>query len=227
MKDTKKKVVAIVPVYNEEDFIVDTINNIKKIELIDEIIVVDDGSVDNTQEILKRLNVNFIRLEKNRGKGYAIKTAIKKIEFDYLVLIDGDLGKSSEEAKKLIIPAIQNEADVIIAKFKKAKKKGGFGLVKRLANKGVFHFTKENINSVLSGQRVYSKKVIDSIDFIPNRFGIEVAMTIEALKKGFRIKEVEVGMTHRETERNLKGFIHRGKQFFNILLTLIILKFRR
>lgn len=227
MNDYKPKVVAVIPVYNEEKFIENTIKNMKKIELIDEIVVVDDGSLDRTQEIVSKLGVTFIRLDKNRGKGYAINTAIERVNFEYLVLIDGDLGRTSDEAIKLILPAIKNEADVIIARFKKPKKKGGFGLVKNLANKGVFYYTGKNITSTLSGQRVYNRKVIDSIDYIPNRFGIEVAMTIEALRKGFTIKEVDVEMTHRETERNLEGFIHRGKQFFNVLFTLIILAFRR
>lgn len=227
MDNTKPKVVAVVPVYNEESFIKNTIENIKKIDLIDEIIVVDDGSTDNTKEIISKLDVTYIRLDKNRGKGYAISTAIKNTNFEYLALLDGDLGRTSDEAVKLILPAINNEADVIIARFKKPKKKGGFGLVKNLANRGVYFYTKSNVTSTLSGQRVYSRKVIDSIDYIPNRFGVEVAMTIETLRKGFSIKEVDVEMIHRETERNLEGFIHRGKQFFNILITLIILAFRR
>lgn len=227
MDNIKPKVVAVIPVYNEESFIKNTIENIKKIDLIDEIIVVDDGSTDNTKEIVSKLDVTYIRLDKNRGKGYAISTAIKNTNFEYLALLDGDLGRTSDEAVKLILPAINNEADVIIARFKKPQKKGGFGLVKNLANRGVYFYTKKNITSTLSGQRVYSRKVIDSIDYIPNRFGVEVAMTIETLRKGFTIKEVDVEMIHRETERSLEGFIHRGKQFFNILITLIILAFRR
>ncbi len=227
MNDFKSKVVAVIPVYNEESFIENTIENIKKIDIIDEIIVVDDGSTDRTQEIVKRLDVTFIRLEKNRGKGFAISTAINNSNFDYLVLIDGDLGRTSDEVMKLILPAINREADVIIARFQKPKKKGGFGLVKKLANKGVYYYTGKNITSTLSGQRVYSREVVDSIAYIPNRFGVEVAMTVETLRRGFTIKEVDVQMAHRETERNLEGFIHRGKQFFNILITLIILAFRR
>ncbi len=223
----KNKVVAVVPVFNEENKIKETIETLKEIAIIDNIFVVDDGSTDNTYNIIKELNVDKIRLEKNSGKGCAIKKALKIIEYDYLVLVDGDLGKSSYEIQKLICPVINNEADVTIAKFPPPKKKGGFGLVKGLAKKGIRFYTGKNIDSGLSGQRVYKKEVIDSIEYIPNKFGVEVAMTVETLRKGYNIKEVAVNMTHSETGRDIRGFLHRGKQFINILSTLIILGFRR
>ena len=68
---------------------------------------------------------------------------------------------------------------------------------------------------------------MDFMEYIPNKYGIEVAMTIQALNAGFTFKEVPVNMTHRYSERNLKGFKHRGKQFFNILKTLIVMFFKR
>ena len=69
----------------------------------------------------------------------------------------------------------------------------------------------------LSGQRVYKRKVIDSIKYIPNNYGIEIAMTIEAINNGFTFKEIPVNMKHRYTDRSLKGFKHRGKQFIKYL----------
>ena len=68
---------------------------------------------------------------------------------------------------------------------------------------------------------------MDYMKYIPNRYGIEVAMTIQALENGFTFKEVPVNMTHRYTDRTLKGIKHRGKQFLDILKTLIIMFFRR
>lgn len=224
---SKEKIVAVVPVYNEENKIRDTVESLKQISLIDNIIVVDDGSTDKTYNIVKKLNVNIIKLEKNAGKGSAIKSAIKNLDYDYLVLVDGDLGESSYEIEKLILPVINNEADVTIARFPPSKKKGGFGFVKRLAKNGIYHYTGVEIDSGLSGQRVYKREVIDNIEGIPDTFGIEVAMTVETLRKGYNIKEVDVNMTHDETGRDIKGFYHRGKQFLNILSTLIKLGVRR
>ena len=227
----KKRVVVVVPVYNEEDKIKDTIDGLKKIDLIDEIVIINDGSKDSTGEIIKDLDVSIVAMAKNYGKGYAIKSAIKRVDYDYIAFIDGDLGYTSIEVEKLLKPVISDEVDFTIAKFpttsKCSKIKGGFGFVKKLAKKGVYLYTKKEIDTSLSGQRVYKRKVIEDIDYMPADYGIEVAMTIQALKAGYRFKEVPVNMTHRYSNRSLQGFKHRGKQFFQIFKTLIIMFFRR
>ncbi|KNF07416.1 putative glycosyl transferase family 2 protein [Gottschalkia purinilytica] len=220
------KVIAVIPVYNEENFIENTIKNIQSIKSIDEIVIVNDGSTDNTENIVKEMGVKLINLNQNRGKGFAIKKAIEEVDYGYLVLIDGDLGKTSNEVEKLILPVLNDEGDVSIARFQKAKKKGGFGFVKKLAKYGVYLYTGKKIDTTLSGQRVYKKEVIDKISYIPDRFGIEVAMTVQTFRHGFSIKEVDVEMTHRETGRSMKDFIHRGKQFWDILKTLIQLLYK-
>lgn len=226
-----KKVVCVVPVYNEGDIIVDTIEGLKKIKYIDEILVVNDGSNDNTLDIIKTLNVSIIDLKKNHGKGYAMKKAIDTLDFHYIAFVDGDLGHTSIEVASLILPIISGEADVSIARFPEINRmtytKGGFGILKKFSKKGVYYFTKKEMDTSLSGQRVYKKEVIDKIDYIPNRYGIEVAMTIQTINNGFSIIEIPVTMNHRYSQRNLKGNIHRGKQFFDILNTFIVLYFRR
>lgn len=229
--EKEKKLVCVVPAYNEEDTIKDTIRALKEIETVDEIVIVDDGSTDNTKSVLKDIDsVTTLAYDKNRGKGFAIKQALENIDYEYLLLIDGDLKETSSQAYKLIDPVLTGRADVTIAQFPEAKtmtnKKGGFGLVKGLAKDGVKYFTGQEINTTLSGQRVYKKEVLEKIDYIPDRYGVEIAMTIQTLNSGFKILEVPVLMSHRYTERSLKGFIHRGRQFKDILKTLIIMRFK-
>ncbi len=221
----------VVPAYNESDVIERTIEGLKKIDLIDKIVVVDDGSTDNTAEIAKEKGAVVIQLKENRGKGYAMRKALNSIDCDIVGFVDGDVGLSSSEVIKLLEPVVNDEVDFTIAKFPKAEKntnvKGGFGLVKKLAYKGVYYFTGKEMETSLSGQRVYKRKVVDSMKYIPNNYGIEIAMTIQAINNGFTFREIPVNMKHRYTDRSLKGFKHRGKQFIEILMTLVELFFRR
>ena len=211
----------IIPAYNEENKIKDTLESIKDIKEIDEIIVVDDGSSDKTSEVAKSVKsdkINVITQSQNRGKGYALNNGLKKAmkKADIIGFLDGDLGNTASEVEKLITPIINNECDVTIAKFPPAKKKGGLGFVKNLAKESVKEMTGVELTSTLSGQRIFKKVVLEIFDEIPFGYGVEVGMTIDILKNNFKIEEVLVNMTHSETGRDLKGFIHRGKQFYHI-----------
>ncbi|MGL5347420.1 MAG: glycosyltransferase family 2 protein [Peptostreptococcaceae bacterium] len=211
----------IIPAYNEEQRIKKTLENIIDIATINEVIVVDDGSSDETFKVaseVKSDKLKVFKLDKNRGKGFALNYGLKIAmeNADIIGFVDGDLGSSSSEVKKLIEPILRDEADVIIAKFPPAKKKGGLGFVKGLAKQSVLDMTGEELDATLSGQRLFKKEVLEQFDEIPFGYGVEVGMTIDILKKGFKIKEVLVNMTHAETGRDLKGFIHRGKQYYHI-----------
>lgn len=211
----------IVPAYNEGERIKNTLNGIIGIDEIDEIIVVDDGSSDNTESEAKSVKsekVKVFRLDKNRGKGYALNFGIKEAlkNADIIGFLDADLGSCSSEVIKLIKPVLDDEADVTIAQFPRAKKKGGMGFVKGLAKNSVLEMTGVELNASISGQRIFKREVIERFDEIPYGYGVEVGMSIDILKWGYRIKEVLVQMTHNETGRDLKGFIHRGKQYYHI-----------
>lgn len=211
----------IIPAYNEEGRIKDTLDSIVDIKEINEIVVVDDGSSDDTYKIaseIKSDKLKVFKLDKNRGKGYALNYGLRisMKNADIIGFLDGDLGKSAKEIRKLIVPILDGEADVTIAKFPPAKKKGGLGFVKGLAKQSVLEMTGVELDSTLSGQRIFKKEVLEKFDEIPFGYGVEVGMTIDILKYGYTIKEVLVNMTHNETGRDLKGFIHRGKQYYHI-----------
>ncbi|SHE53355.1 Glycosyltransferase involved in cell wall bisynthesis [Caldanaerobius fijiensis DSM 17918] len=210
----------LIPAYNEGERIADTIKSLLEIEDC-EIIIINDGSTDDTSDIAKRFGVKVIDLMPNRGKGEALQEGIKHANGDIIVFLDADLGSSAREAIKLINPIKNDEADVTIARFPKSTKKGGFGLVKSLSRYGVKALTGKYIHSVLSGQRAFKKVVIKDLMPFSHGFGIEVGMTIDILRKGYRIKEVDVNMAHNETARDLKGFLHRGVQFKEIFITLV------
>ncbi|SNR87041.1 Glycosyltransferase involved in cell wall bisynthesis [Anaerovirgula multivorans] len=219
-----KNVSVIIPAFNEEKRIVNTLLAVKEVDFISKIFVVDDGSIDQTvEQALTVENIIVIKNKENKGKGHALKVGVEAAieDSDILVFLDADLQESAKEATKLIEPLINDVADVTIAKFPPSKKKGGFGLVKNLAKYGVFLNTGVKLHTVLSGQRAFKKKVLQNIHLDYEGYAIELGMTIDIIKKGFVIKEIEVEMFHNETERNLSGFYHRGKQFYHIFKSLL------
>jgi len=208
---------VIIPAYNESEHIEETVSAVKKLKDINEVIVVDDGSKDKTLEKAKKAGAKVIRHIKNLGKGHALTTGVRAAKGEILVFLDADVGSSAGEVSKLIEPIKRGEADMTVAQFPFSRKKGGFGLVKNLASFGIYIFTRKRFNAPISGQRALNRKVIAHIDNFAEGFSVEVALTIKAVKGGFSIQEVPVEMKHRETGRNLKDFIHRGKQFWEIL----------
>ena len=220
---------VLIPAFNEAQNIKQTIDGL--IRLKDEflnkngmdlqIIVIDDGSSDNTYERAVECGVEVLKLDRNIGKGGALNRGMKKARGDIVIFLDADLRGSSFEAYKLIIPIIQDSAAVTVAQFRPPKAKGGFGFVKALASHGVRFFTGHKLTSVLSGQRAFKRKVLEDIADIPDGYSLEVGMLIDILIKGYRVVEVDVDMYHDVTGRNLQGFLHRGKQFIHILRVLI------
>ncbi|AGB18931.1 glycosyltransferase family 2 protein [Thermoanaerobacterium thermosaccharolyticum] len=216
---------VLIPAFNESNRIVDTIRGMENIKEIDEIIVVNDGSTDDTADKAKKAGAKIVNIKNNSGKGKALKEGLKYVKNDVVAFIDADVGLTSREVIKLIEPVINGEADVTVARFPKVNVKSGFGFVKKLAKYGVKLLTGYDFDSTLSGQRVFKKEVLDKIKKFYSGYGIEVGMTIDILNMGYKIKEIDVDMTHSVTLRDLKGFIHRGRQFIDILKVLFIKAF--
>jgi glycosyltransferase involved in cell wall biosynthesis len=216
-------VLALIAAYNESDIIAETIAAIKSIPTIDRILIVDDGSADETANVAQESGAEVLRLGRNMGKGGALQAAMKEVSQDIVLFLDADLGACASEASKLLEPVLKGEAGMAIADFPKAQKEGGFGLVKGLGRWGILHFTKVAMSEPLSGQRSVKAELLDGVKF-ENGYGLEVGLTIDVLKKGSKVVEVPVKMTHRETGRDLAGFKHRGKQFLHIL-TVILKRF--
>jgi glycosyltransferase involved in cell wall biosynthesis len=216
----KSKAVVFVPAFNEEKKIKETVVSLKRAGF--HVVVVDDGSKDRTSSEAIRAGAEVIKLGKNRGKGRALKEAIFGYNlqgFNFVAFADADLGKSAEEMKELLKVVEKGEADLAIAQFPPPRKKGGFGLVKNLAR---FIISRKGFipKSPLSGQRVLKKEFLERLRF-DDGFGFEVGMTLDVLSFGGRIREVPVNMVHRETERSIKGFSHRGRQFIHILKAVL------
>ena len=221
-----KGVSVIIPAFNEAGKIQATVSSVALIPEVKEIVVVDDASTDATPEMARAAGARVFSMPQNNGKGAALTYGATRVKSDVIALLDGDLGNSAGEARLLILPVLEGTADMTIAGFPPARKKGGFGLVKGLAAQGIYKHTGLKVKSPLSGQRVMTREVMEKVLPFASGYGVEVAMTIKVAKLGFRIMEVPVIMFHAETGRDLKGFMHRGKQFVDILRVLTRLRMK-
>jgi glycosyltransferase involved in cell wall biosynthesis len=213
-------VVAVIAAYNEADRIGATVNAVKRIGGVSRTLVVDDGSIDDTAKVAKEAGAAVLSLGGNIGKGKALERAIREVDEDIILFLDGDLAECAVEGERILEPVLNGEADMAIADFPKPQKAGGVGLAKGLGRWGIRRFTGQLMREPLSGQRAVKTALVKNLEF-ESGYGLEVGLSIDILKKGCRVIEVPVEMTHRETGRDVAGFIHRGRQFADILIVIL------
>ena len=214
------QVSAVIPAYNEAETIVPTLKALARVEEVEQVIVVDDGSRDGTGWLAEKLASRVIRLEENRGKGEAVWLGAREAVYPIIVLLDADLGFCVGEIKYLLPPVVNQEADMTVAVFPKERAGKGFGLAKKVARTGIQLFTGLDCREPLSGQRVLRKEIITNMGRPPRGFGLEMALSLEAARQGLVIKEIDVNMYHRERGRRLAAMYHRGRQMVAVLREL-------
>jgi glycosyltransferase involved in cell wall biosynthesis len=195
---------------------------------VDEVIVVDDGSTDDTAERAEAAGATAVlRAGRNEGKGAAMNRGWKASRGEVLLFLDGDLGSSAAEAEQLLPPVLNGEADVTLAIFPPSGKKGGMGTALKLARWGVRRMTGRTVTAPLSGQRAMRREVAERLGGFSPGYSVETGMTIDLLRAGFRLTEVPTRMTHKVTGRDAAGFRHRGRQLLHIAVLLLKKSLRR
>ncbi|MFH0836762.1 MAG: HAD-IB family phosphatase [Candidatus Aenigmatarchaeota archaeon] len=184
------KISCIIPAFNEESTIINVIRNVKKVKVIDEIIVVDDGSTDNTYKNVKSEGVRVIKHTQNKGKGAAIKTGVSHSSGDIILFIDADLCSISPKKIASILQPIENdEADFVKTSFNRARGRVTELVVKPLF-KVIFPFIK--FNQPLSGQFAIKRDLFKELK-IEDKWGVDVQILLQLVKKGVRIAEIDIG----------------------------------
>ncbi|HHV34494.1 MAG TPA: glycosyltransferase family 2 protein [Syntrophomonadaceae bacterium] len=211
---------VLIPAYNEVDGIFDTVKAVLGVPEVKQVVVVDDGSQDETAVQARLAGAQVISLSQNSGKGKAMNLGVSHLTQPIIALLDGDLGSSAGQLELLARPVLDGDADLTIATFPPVKKAGGFGFVKRLAREGIRIHTGLHLDAPISGQRVMRREVLEVVTPFASGYGVEVGMTIAAARHGFRVQEVPTTMSHRVTGRDWSGFRHRAKQFWHVLLVL-------
>ena len=221
-------VFVCIPAYNEAETIARTIIAARELPQVEAVLVIDDGSADGTASRAAEVGATVIVNAVNQGKGAALELLAQRLEqptilrsdlkaTDILLLLDADIGSSAQAAAALLEPVIQGRADMSVAIFPTSQKKAGFGLVLNAAREAIFRLGGGyQSQAPLSGQRAITWSCFRQLRPFADRYGVEVAMTITALRAGLSVVEVPVPMQHRAYGRDMAGVIHRGKQYLDV-----------
>ena len=211
-----RNIVALVAAHQEADRIASTVSALHA--LVDEVVVVDDGSEDATSSAALLAGATVLRASRRRGKGRAIEEALLRLPpASVWLLADADLADSAALLGPLLDAVRDGRADVAIAGFPKLEG-GGFGIVKRFAARAIRTVCGFQAKEPLSGQGALTAAALTAVRPLAPGFGLEVGMTIDAVRAGLRVVEVPIdGLAHRATGRGVRGFAHRARQGADIL----------
>ena len=195
---------VVVPMLNEEHTIGDVVKSLKtvlqKTGFKHEIIVIDDGSRDNSVEVAKRQGATVYQLKQHMGKGYALRVGFAKAKGDIIATIDSDGSHLPEELPLLLKPLLQGNSDLVIgSRFSTAtsatSRRNQAG--NRLFNALIHVLTQNPISDSQSGYRVMTCEVLRSMTLRSDEYEIESEMLVKTVRNGFRIKEVPITFEQR------------------------------
>ncbi|HEX4790373.1 MAG TPA: glycosyltransferase [Actinospica sp.] len=226
---------VVISAYGEAERIGETVDGALALTGVDLVVVVDDGSRDEgaTSRIAKEHGAIVVRHPRNRGKGAAMETgaaAVAAIEARegradarFLLFLDADLRGSAAAAAPLIAPIRDGQAGMTIAILPPQETAGGgHGFVVRLATGGIRRAVGFSATQPLSGQRCLTREAFETALPLAHGFGVEVGLTIDVLRAGIRVFEVEADFQHRVTGTDLAAQLHRGRQYRDVALALAV-----
>jgi glycosyltransferase involved in cell wall biosynthesis len=207
---------AIVAARNEADRIGATVRALHGAFPGARIWVADDASEDGTAEAALAAGAEVVSRGKPHGKGAnvtaAAEAALSVADPPHLVLLcDGDLGASAAQLVPLVEAVRGGECDLAVAAFAR-RVGGGFGFALGFARWAIRRRCGLETEAPISGQRAMRAEVLRAaLPFAPS-YGMEIGMTIDAVRAGYALREYELDLEHRATGRNFAGFLHRARQ---------------
>jgi glycosyl transferase family 2 len=223
-------VAIVIPAKNEADRIAATVKAATETPGADLVVVVDDGSRDGTAAVAEGAGAIVLRHSRCRGKGAALETgaeAVRLLEHAedqprHLLFLDGDLAGSAGHAAALVEPVRRGQADMTIAVFTDRVRAGGHGFVIGLSGAGIRRATGWSPAQPLNGQRCLTRAAFEAARPLAAGWGVETGLTIDLLRQGFRVTEVEVPMAHRATGTGWPAQLHRARQFAGVARALAV-----
>lgn len=206
------KLSVIMPVFNEKNTIKEIIKKVLAVKIQKEIIIVDDYSTDGTREMLKKIknkNIKVVFHEKNCGKGRAIRTGIKHISGDIVIIQDADLEYDPQDYLKLVEPIVKGETKVVYGtRFPRMKKRppllNKFFMANRILTATANILYNAKITDEPTCYKVFDANALKSINLKSERFEFCPEVTAKVRKKGFKIKEIPIAYYPRSVEEGKK-----------------------
>jgi len=235
-------VAVIIPARNEAARIAATVSGASTLAGMDLVVVVDDGSVDDTAKIAAAAGARVVRHARNRGKAAAMETgaeAVRLIEAGpagqgagslaatgaaarHLLFLDADLAESAADAGPLAEPVRAGAADMTIAVFSTRVRRGGFGIVVATSGAGIERAIGWRPVQPLNGMRCLTRQAFMAALPLARGWGVETGMTIDLARQGMRIVEVEVPLSHRATGTDWRSQLHRLDQLVDVTWALAV-----
>jgi glycosyltransferase involved in cell wall biosynthesis len=207
---------AIVAARNEADRVGETVRALRHSFPQARVWVADDASEDGTAEVAMSAGAEVVSRGRPHGKGANVTAAAMAalgVEPPprLVLLCDGDLGASAARLVPLVEAVEAGECDLAVAAFRR-RVGGGFGLALGFARWAIRRLSGAETTAPISGQRAMRVEVLRAVlPFAPS-YGMEIGMTVDAVRAGYRLREYELDLEHRASGKNLAGFVHRARQ---------------
>jgi len=210
--------VVIVAAHNEADRIGATLEALAGAFPGAQIVVADDASSDGTGELALSRGVEVVSRRKPRGKGANVTAAVETVldradgaDPRTFLLCDADLGPSARELPGLVEAVASGDCDLAVGAFRD-RVGGGLGIALSFARWAIERRCGYRAEAPISGQRAMAAEVLRAVLPFAKGYGMETGMTIDAVRAGFRLREIELDLEHRATGRSVGGFLHRARQ---------------
>ena len=210
--------IVLVAARNEADRIGDTLAALHRTFPGAHVVVADDASDDATTEVALAHGAEVVSRGRPHGKGAnvtaAAATVIERAEDadpPTFLLCDGDLGSSAGELRELVAAVDEGSCDVAIAAFR-TRVGGGFGVALRYAQRAIERLCGYRAEAPISGQRALNAAAMRAAYPFAPGFGMEIGITVDVVRAGLSVREIELDLEHRATGRTFHGFVHRARQ---------------
>jgi len=224
LNHAQTRVAVLIPTYNEELTIGEVVSQFRAQLPAAAIYVFDNNSADQTVARAQAAGA-IVSYERRQGKGYVTQTMFRQVDADAYIIVDGDNTYPAASVHNLLAPILNGQADMVVGSRLHGESRSEFKQLNALANRMVLRMLNSifrvRLTDILSGYRAFNRRFVKELPLFGGGFEIETELTIKAIKRGFRIVEIPIDLTHRPPGSHSKiKFFRDGFLILNTVLSL-------